>query len=205
MSYPSFEECMQGADKACKEGRFNEYVNGTYKPAVTEEELLMEQVQKKIEKLQNTVKLYEHALNDMKRICRERANKDRKLQSPKKNHGYVLLSSGYKSYRFDKGKYYKCYYLKFQTPWESSIDIDVVARMITEDLATGKLLEGKVTMYNGPLEKLDLTEEYAKIYIINALTTYTANHRQGYYTVEFALTEKLDWADFAVTRGIIEK
>lgn len=74
-------------------------------------------------------------LNDnLKRIARERANAKRGLQPKKENSGYLVLWSIQCKQRYDKTDVADVWHSFLQTPYDSSISLDLVIDDIMEDL-----------------------------------------------------------------------
>ena len=139
------------------------------------------------------------------RICRERANADRKLR-PKKGHtGYIVLESRMKPYRYrdswdrTRWKEVDLWETKLQSPYSVQFSAKQVKDLIESDLKVNQaqafLLKklGIMAFYPGSYEALISLdkEKYSLKENIMFPWMYTANYRAGYWEISFLHTKPL--------------
>lgn len=148
---------------------------------------------------------HQRGLNEnLLRICRERANADRKLKPKKQHSGFTVLSSAEREYRYKAGKHLKTARL-WETVLQSPYSVD-----FTEEQARRLILEG-LTQAGGdglrPMEKLGIDRAYPGKYeeLLQDIGTaklvasqnvmmderLRADHRAGYWEVAFFHTKAL--------------
>ena len=90
-------------------------------------------------------------LNDnLKRICRERANSDRRI-TPKKTHdGYLVLQSREWRERLPDRRMVRTWKSVLQTPYDASIEQSVIEEQILEDLTEKVLVDIGCLHYVSP-------------------------------------------------------
>ena len=139
------------------------------------------------------------------RICRERANSDRKLKPKKEHSGFVVVSSAEKEYRYKAGKNLKTVRL-WETVLQSPYSVD-----FTEEQARRLIMEGMLQAYEDDLcliEKLGIDERYQGRYEdllrhpddakqlarqnIMMGERLRANYKVGYWEVIFSHTRALE-------------
>lgn len=139
---------------------------------------------------------YHQGLNEnLKRICRERANADRKLR-PKKGHsGFMVVSSSEKEYRYKRGQKWQTARLwetVLQTPFSVGFTEEQARRQIQESLLdTGLMAKlGIDAIFDGTYSQLQKDIEVAEQN--TALSgRLRANFRQGYWEAIFMHTKPL--------------
>ena len=148
---------------------------------------------------------HQRELNEnLLRICRERANSDRKLKPKKKHSGFIVMSSAEREYRYKAGKELKAAKL-WETKLQSPYSVDFTDGQARQLIIEGLLQEDE----NGlcPMEKLGIENMYLDKYeellqdsdlaaqaaSQNIMTNVRlrADHRAGYWEVTFLHTEAL--------------
>lgn len=148
---------------------------------------------------------YQRGLNEnLLRICRERANSDRKLKPKKKHSGFIVVSSAEREYRYKAGKNLKTAKL-WDTVLQSPYSVD-----FTEEQARRLIMEGMLQEYEDDLcliEKLGIDERYQGRYEdllrhpddakqlarqnIMMDERLRANYKAGYWEIIFSHTRAL--------------
>lgn len=157
---------LGGSIKACEDSRHNaEYmvytmqehlqkerlINALYKQ-INEMEVAAEQeyhkstaqlaeLQKKLESAVKRADLYEGLNQNLKRICTERANSDRKLVPKKEHTGYILLKSE-RGTRVENGSKMDAWKTTVQTPYSVILEDDQIRKLVKEDLVAKKVVHG---------------------------------------------------------------
>lgn len=139
---------------------------------------------------------YQQGLNEnLKRICKERANADRMLR-PKKGHsGFMVVSSSEKEYRYKRGQKWQTARLwetVLQTPFSVGFTEEQARRQIQEGLLdTGLMAKlGIDAIFDGTYSQLQKDIEVAEKN--TALSgRLRANFRQGYWEAIFMHTKPL--------------
>lgn len=151
---------------------------------------------------------YQRGLNEnLLRICRERANSDRKLKPKKKHSGFIVVSSAEREYRYKAGKNLKTAKL-WDTVLQSPYSVD-----FTEEQARRLIMEGMLQEYEDDLcliEKLGIDEMYQGKYedLLRAPEgakqlarqnimmdeRLRANYKAGYWEITFSHTRALKQA-----------
>ena len=148
---------------------------------------------------------HQRELNEnLLRICRERANSDRKLKPKKKHSGFIVMSSAEREYRYKAGKELKTAKL-WETRLQSPYSVDFTEEQARQLIIDGLLQEDENDMC--PMEKLGIDKMYlckyekllqdsnlaARVARLNIMTNLQlrADHRAGYWEVTFLHTEAL--------------
>lgn len=149
---------------------------------------------------------HQRELNEnLLRICRERANSDRKLKPKKKHSGFLVVSSAEREYRYKAGKDFRTVKL-WETVLQSPYLVD-----FTEEQARRLIMEGLLQEDEGdlcPMEKLGIAAAYQCKYEdllqhpddakqvanqnIMMDERLRANYRAGYWEVLFFHTRALE-------------
>ncbi len=139
---------------------------------------------------------YQQGLNEnLKRICKERANADRNLR-PKKGHsGFVVVSSSEKEQRYKQGHRWKTVRLwetVLQTPFSVDFTEEQARRQIQENLLdTGLIAKlGVGAVLGGTYSQLQEDAEFAE-QNVGLSGRLRANFRQGYWEIVFLHTKPL--------------
>ena len=129
-------------------------------------------------------------LNDnLKRICRERANSDRRI-TPKKTHdGYLVLQSREWRERLPDRQVVCVWKSILQTPYDASAEPDAVATPIYEDLINSVLVDIGCNRYVLP----DDNGKYVSEKEENVLYAWrcSADYKTGYWCVIIYTTKPL--------------
>lgn len=137
---------------------------------------------------------YYQGLNEnLKRICRERANADRKLRPKKEHTGFVVVSSCEKEIRYKKGQKWitsKAWETVLQTPFSVGFTEEQVKRETSEILPALLAKLGITAEFGGTYSELQGCPEFAGLN--TALNgRLRANFRQGYWETMFLHTKAL--------------
>lgn len=139
---------------------------------------------------------YHQELNEnLKRICRERANADRKLHPKKEHSGFVVVSSSEKEHQYKRGQKWQTARLwetVLQTPFSVGFTEEQARQQIQESLLdTGLMAKlGIDTIFDGAYSRLQEDTKAAKQN--TALSgRLRANFRQGYWEAIFMHTKPL--------------
>lgn len=139
---------------------------------------------------------YQQGLNEnLKRICKERANADRKLRPKKEHSGFVVVSSSEKEHRHKRGQRWKTVRLwetVLQTPFSVDFTEEQARRQIQENLLDTWLIAklGIDAIFDGTYSQL---QEDARLTETNTALSgrLRANFRQGYWEMVFLHTKPL--------------
>lgn len=151
---------------------------------------------------------HQRGLNkNLLRICRERANSDRKLKPKKEHSGFIVLSSAERDYSYRIGKKaakVKLWETALQSPYSIDFTDEQARRLIEEALLRRKesqesLMEqlGIEAYYPGKYENMVQDEEtarHAKGKNVMMEQRLRANYRAGYWEVIFFHTRALERA-----------
>ena len=136
---------------------------------------------------------------DLIRICRERANADRKLIPKKEHTGYIVLESRMKIYRYRQGarlREINLWETRIQSPFSVKFTAEQVQEMIEEDLQEGEngtflfnrigidlFFHGNYEMFLGSPEYQNFSPESDR----NIMFSYdlVANYKAGYWEIAF--------------------
>lgn len=148
---------------------------------------------------------HQRELNEnLLRICRERANSDRKLKPKKQHPGFIVVSSTEREYRYKAGKDLRTVKL-WETVLQSPYSVDFTEEQARRLIMEGFLQEGEDELC--PMEQLGIDTLYQCKYedLIRHPDTakemssqnimmderLRANYRAGYWEVTFFHTKAL--------------
>ncbi len=139
---------------------------------------------------------YQEGLNEnLKRICKERANADRKLRPKTEHSGFVVVSSSEKEHRYKRGQRWKTvrvWETVLQTPFSIDFTEEQARREIQETLLDTRLITklGIEAVFDGTYSQLQEDTEFSAMN--TALSRrLRANFRQGYWEMVFLHTKPL--------------
>lgn len=139
---------------------------------------------------------YQQGLNEnLKRICKERANADRKLRPKKEHSGFVVVSSSEKEHRHKRGQRWKTVGLwetVLQTPFSVDFTEEQARQQIQETLLDTRFITklGIEAVFDGTYSQLQEDTEFSAMN--TALSRrLRANFRQGYWEMVFLHTKPL--------------
>lgn len=149
---------------------------------------------------------HQRELNEnLLRICRERANSDRKLKPKKKHSGFIAVSTTEREYRYKVGKDLRMVKL-WETVLQSPYSVDFTEKQTRKLIMDGLLREGEDDLC--PMEKLGIDTLYQCKYenLLRHPDTakqissknimmderLRANYRAGYWEVIFFHTRALE-------------
>ncbi len=131
----------------------------------------------------------------MMRICKERANADRKLRPKKEHSGFVVVSSSEKEHRYKRGQRWKTvrvWETVLQTPFSIDFTEEQARRQIQESLLDTWLIAklGIGAVFDGTYSQL---QEDTRLTEANTALSgrLRANFRQGYWEMVFLHTKPL--------------
>ena len=146
---------------------------------------------------------YERGLNEnLRRICRERANADRGLKPKTQHTGYVVLSSKERLYKYRVGTKQKTVIL-WETILEMPFTVDLTPEQVAHEMqelfrddASGDWPIAKIGItanYGKPYECLITDHEWKDWpnYNVRCDTTLRANYKSGYWEMIFTHTQPL--------------
>ena len=117
----------------------------------------LEDIERQLVSAQEEV-AYQQKLNEnLVRICRERANSDRKIKPKKTHSGFIIVSSGEQEYPYNTGKNrktVKLWHTLLQSPYSVEFTEEQARRLIME----GLLQKGKDNQC--PMERLGIDAAY---------------------------------------------
>ncbi len=142
---------------------------------------------------------YQRELNEnLLRICRERANSDRKLRPKKKHSGFIVMSSAEREYRYKAGKNLKTVRL-WETVLQSPYSVEFTEEQARRLIMEGLLQEDEDGLF--PMKHLGIDEAYPGKYeellrnadnvgLVDSQNIMTnmrlrADYRTGYWEITF--------------------
>lgn len=138
--------------------------------------------------------------SNLLRISREKANAKRGLRPKKEHTGYLVLDSQQYNYIFryiSKGKTinetFPCWKVKIQTPYDSSIDFEVIKINIQNDLIKiiGSSLGIQKRINVETYEFKDFQELWTTSVNFIFKTTYKANFKSGLWEIEYLVKNSI--------------
>lgn len=129
-------------------------------------------------------------LNDnLKRICRERANSERNITPKKEHDGYLVLQSREWRERLPDRRMVRTWKSVLQTPYDASIEQSVIEEQILEDLTE------KVLVDIGCLHHVSPENNGIYTYVDDGSVMYcwrcSADYKSGYWCVIIYTTKPL--------------
>ena len=125
---------------------------------------------------------------NLKRICRERANQARDIRPKKEHDGYIVLSSREWTEKLPNGSQKTAWKTVLQTPYDASITLDAVRREIYRELSSYVLPDLHCGYANDPDENGMYSESEENCMF---RWNYTADYRTGFWTVTIYTTDSL--------------
>ena len=171
-------------DDAIKErDEANQIANDNYE-FVQQHKADMDSEKKAIDEIRKESEANQRTLDEVLRIVKERANKDRHLNNKKNNVGYVILSSEDYSYNLYK-KNWGMYKTTFQTPFPAELNKADVAKLRREDTDREEYFK-KIDigpMYQPPEynQSMDFESTWKADLPFRVKTMYKRNFVKGYW------------------------
>jgi hypothetical protein len=145
------------------------------KEHITEQDVAVKQAQKLNENL--------------KRICRERANSDRNITPKKEHDGYLVLQSREWRERLLDKRMVRTWKSVIQTPYDASIEPEVIEKQVFGDLIEGVLVDIGCRHYVLPEDNGKYTHEDDGG--VMYCWRYSADYKSGYWCVIIYTTRPL--------------
>jgi len=145
------------------------------KEHITEQDLAVKQAQKLNENL--------------RRICRERANADRNITPKKEHDGYLVLQSREWRERLPDRQVVRTWKSVLQTPYDASIDPEVIENQVFDDLIEKILVDIGCVHYVSPEDNGIYT--YVDDENVLYCWRYSADFKSGYWCVVIYTTKPL--------------
>lgn len=126
---------------------------------------------------------------NLKRICRERANSDRNITPKKEHDGYLVLQSRDWGERLPDRRMVRTWKSVLQTPYDASIEQSVIEKQILEDLTERVLIDIGCLHY----VSLEDNGTYTCVDDGNVLYCWrcSADYKSGYWCVIIYTTKPL--------------
>ena len=145
------------------------------KEHISEQDLAVKQAQKLNENL--------------KRICRERANSDRGITPKREHDGYLVLQSREWRDRLPDRRMVRTWKSVLQTPYDASIEPEVIENQVFGDLIEGVLVDIGCLHYVAPEDNGVYTNEEDGS--VMYCWRYSADFKSGYWCVVIYTTKPL--------------
>lgn len=145
------------------------------KEHITEQDLAVKQAQKLNENL--------------RRICRERANSDRGITPKKEHDGYLVLQSREWRERLSDRRMVRTWKSVIQTPYDASIEPEVIEKQVFGDLIDGVLVDIGCLHYVLPEDNGKYT--YEDDGSVMYCWRYSTDYKSGYWCVIIYTTRPL--------------
>ncbi len=213
LTLEEYEQLCQERDQAKKEQQAAQILaESEVRRAIAQGEMQLKQAEDAAEAALDAVRRqlsiakeeisHQRGLNEnLLRICRERANADRKLKPKKKHSGFIVMSSTEREYRYKAGKILKTVRL-WETVLQSPYSVD-----FTEEQARRLIMEGLLQEDEDglcPMKRLGIDAAYPCKYedllqntdtaeLVTSQNVMTnvqlrANYRGGYWEIQFCHT-----------------
>ena len=143
----------------------------------------------KIAEREEAVRQAQKLNENLRRICRERANSDRNITPKKEHDGYLVLQSRDWGERLPDRRMVRTWKSVLQTPYDASIEQSVIEEQILEDLTE------KVLVDIGCLHYVSLEDNGTYTCVDDGNVLYcwrcSADYKSGYWCVIIYTTKPL--------------
>lgn len=143
----------------------------------------------KIAEREEAVRQAQKLNENLRRICRERANSDRGITPKKEHDGYLVLQSREWRERLPDRRMVRTWKSVLQTPYDVSIEQSVIEEQILEDLTEKVLVDIGCLHYVSPEDNGIYT--YVDDENVLYCWRYSADYKSGYWCVILYTTRPL--------------